>query len=154
MTFLEKICTCFNQNGIPYAVVGGYAVALHGAPRGTFDIDFIVRLDEEIFVKVETALSSLGFKCRLPVRAHEVFKFREEYIKNRNLIAWSFYNPGNPTEVVDIIITEDLENFKIIEKKIFNFTLKILSKADLINMKKKSGRQQDLADVVALERIK
>src|SRR5579871_1317334 len=100
MTFLQRICGCFEQHGIPYAVVGGYAVALHGATRGTLDIDFIVSLDEKVFLKVEEALLALGFRSRLPITAHEVFMFREEYIKNRNLIAWSFYNPENPMEVV------------------------------------------------------
>jgi hypothetical protein len=153
MQLLEKICSCFNRHSIPYAVVGGYAVALHGAPRGTFDIDFIISLNEEIFLKVEAALHSLGFQSRLPVTAHEVFKFRKEYIENRNLIAWSFYNPANLMEVVDIIITENLDNFKTVEKKLSNFKLKILSKADLILMKKKSGRKQDLADIEVLEKL-
>lgn len=153
MTFLEKICSCFNQNSIPYAIVGGYAVALHGAPRGTLDIDFITRLDEKTFLKIESVLLSMGFQSRLPVTAQEVFKFREEYINNRNLVAWSFYNPANPIEVVDIIITENLDDFKTVEKKLSNFKLKIISKAGLIHMKKKSGREQDLADIKALEKL-
>jgi len=151
MSLLEKICCCFNQRRISYAVVGGYAVALHGAPRGTLDIDFIVSLDEGTFLKVEAALLSMGFQCRIPVNAHEVFQFRKEYIENRNLIAWSFYNPANLSEVVDIIITENLDDCKTTEIKLSNFKLKILSRADLIRMKKRSGRKQDLADIAALE---
>lgn len=153
MGFLEKICHCFDENSIPYAIVGGYAVALHGAPRGTFDIDFIISLKEDVFIKVEAALLSLGFLARLPVTALEVFRFRKEYIENRNLIAWSFYNKNNPIEVVDIVITENLDNFKAVEKIIKNFKIKILSKADLIYMKRKSGRRQDIEDINALEKL-
>jgi len=117
MTLLEKICGCFNKNNISYAIVGGYAVALHGAPRGTIDIDFIINHIESTFIAVEAALRSMGLVPRLPVTAKEVFQFRQEYIKNRNLIAWSFYNPIDPIEIIDIIITEDLANYKVIEKK-------------------------------------
>ena len=43
MTVLERICTALREAGVRYAVVGGYAVALHGAVRGTVDIDVAVR---------------------------------------------------------------------------------------------------------------
>ena len=153
MTFLEKVCKCFEKNKIPYALVGGYAVALHGAPRGTIDVDFIIRFEEETFVATELALQSIGLLPRLPVSAKEIFQFRQEYINNRNLIAWSFHNPKNPMDIVDIIITENLEDYTVIEKKISSAKIKILSKKDLIKMKKKSGRPQDLLDVEALEKI-
>jgi len=42
MTFLESICRAFEQAKVPYAIVGGHAVALHGALRGTVDIDFVL----------------------------------------------------------------------------------------------------------------
>lgn len=153
MILLEKVCKCLSSNRIPYAIVGGYAVALHGALRGTIDIDFIIPFEEEIFVATEKALKSIGLQSRLPITAKEVFQFRKEYIEKRNLIAWSFYNPQNPMEIIDIIITENLDDCTVIEKKIASSKIKILSKKDLIMMKKKSGRPQDLLDVEALEKI-
>ena len=42
MSFLERVCRCLDANNVSYAIVGGYAVALHGAPRGTIDGDLIV----------------------------------------------------------------------------------------------------------------
>jgi hypothetical protein len=153
MTLLEKIANCLKSHKIPYAIVGGYDVALHGAPRGTVDVDFIVQWEEKVFVAVELALKSIGLQSRLPVTAKEVFQFRKEYIEKRNLIAWSFYNPRNPIEIVDVIITENLEDCSVVEKIIANSRIKILSKKDLIKMKKKSGRPQDLIDVEALEKI-
>ena len=153
MIFLERVCLCLESNKIPYAVVGGYAVALHGAVRGTVDVDFIISLQEDIFVAVEKAMNSLGLHSRLPVTAKEVFHFRKEYIENRNLIAWSFVNLKNPMEVVDIIITDNLDDCAIVEKKVATSKIKILSKKDLIKMKKRSGRPQDLSDVEALEKL-
>ena len=38
MTALERVCTALNRASVRYAVVGGHAVALHGAVRGTVDI--------------------------------------------------------------------------------------------------------------------
>lgn len=153
MTSLEKICQCFQAHGIPYAVVGGYAVALHGAPRGTLDIDFIIPLEERFYLGVEKALQSIGMRSRLPVTAKEIFNFRNEYIENRNLIAWSFYNPADASEVVDIIITEDLNNCFVLEKNFAKMNVKVISKKDLIRMKKKSGRPQDLIDIQSLEKL-
>ncbi len=153
MTILEKIVSCLTKNNISYAIVGGYAVALHGAPRGTIDVDLVIRLEEAAYIALEAALKSIGMVPRLPVTAREVLRFRREYIERRNLIAWSFYNPENPLEMVDVIITENLDDFSLIEKKIFSAKIKVISKKDLIKMKERSGRPQDLLDVEALKKL-
>jgi predicted nucleotidyltransferase len=151
---IEKVIKSLSQHKVQYALVGGYAVALHGAVRGTVDIDFVIALNQRSFRQTEKALNSIGLKSRLPVAADEVFNFREEYIKNRNLIAWSFNNPDNPLEIVDIIITEDVKQIKSVTK-IFNGTkIKIAAIDDLIKMKKKSGRKQDIEDINALGKLK
>lgn len=137
-----------------YAIVGGYAVALHGAVRGTVDIDLVLQVSEKQFVSAEAALKALGLTPRLPVSGKEVFLFREEYINNRNLIAWSFVDQKDPTKVVDIILTEDLSHLKTESIKVGKEKLQILAVDDLIRMKKKSGRKQDLEDIKALESLK
>ncbi|MEZ4744104.1 MAG: hypothetical protein R3B45_16925 [Bdellovibrionota bacterium] len=153
MSVLEKVCSKLNEEKIPYAIVGGFAVALHGAIRGTIDIDLITKLTLKNFVAFEKAMLELGLESRLPVTAKEVFNFREEYIKNRNLIAWSFFNPKKPIEVIDVIITEDLTGMKTIDKNLRNQKIKVLSLPDLISMKEKSGRPQDLEDVKTLKEL-
>ena len=105
------------------------------------------------FMALEKALNSIGLQSRLPVTAKDVFQFREEYIENRNLIAWSFVNLKNPIEVVDIIITKNLADCSTIQKDFGNLKVKVLAKKDLIKMKRESGRPQDLLDVEALERL-
>ena len=50
-----------NDNGVRYLVVGGYAVAFHGHPRYTKDIDFWVWLDDENSHNIIRALDQLGF---------------------------------------------------------------------------------------------
>lgn len=152
--FIYKLTKAFDDSKIDYALVGGLAVALHGAIRGTVDIDIILKFKRADFEDAEACLKKLGLFPRLPVTAKDIFEFRKEYIKNRNLIAWCFSNPKSPSEVVDIIITHDLAKMKITSIKSGGATLKVLSIQDLINMKKASGRPQDLEDIKALEIIK
>jgi hypothetical protein len=151
--FLLRVCDALSEAGVRFAVAGGYAVALHGAVRGTVDVDLVIRLEESAFAKAEAALEGLGLQPRLPVSAAEVFRFREEYIRNRNLLAWSFVNADNPGELVDVLIAEDLAECKPVKIAIKGRAVPVVSKADLIRMKTRSGRPQDLEDVAALKRL-
>ena len=153
MTFLEKICVALREAGVRYAVVGGYAVALHGAVRGTIDVDVVLRWTEQSLTGAEAALNGIGLVSRLPVTAREVFAFRDEYAKNGNLIAWSFYNPDDPLEQVAIIITYDLTGKRTRQVNLPSGPVQVLSIKDLIDMKRVSGRPQDMEDIRALERL-
>lgn len=151
---IKNLALAFNKNKIPFAVVGGYAVALHGAVRGTVDVDIILQLKKSDFLKAEGVLNTMGLVSKLPISAKEVFEFRKEYIEKRNLLAWSFINPQNPIEILDIVLTQGLKKDQI---KIISFEgvkIPILSKAALIKMKEKSGRDQDLEDIKALKNLK
>lgn len=154
MNTLTRITRSFEKHQVPYAVVGGYAVALHGAVRGTVDIDCIIAHTEAYFCACEAALRAIGLVPRLPVSAREVFQFRQEYISRRNLVAWSFYNPQNPIEVVDIIITHDLNELKSVSMRAGLDKIRVLAISDLIKMKLASGRPQDLEDIKMLENLR
>jgi hypothetical protein len=151
--FILKVIQKFEDYNIPYAVVGGHAVALHGAVRGTVDIDFITAIQSENLVIIEKALSELGLTPVLPLHAKELYDNKDLYMKERNLVAWGFVNQANPLEHVDIIITEEINNENVETIRVKNMDIKILSKNALIAMKKRSGREQDLVDIEALERI-
>lgn len=151
--FIHTVCKAFEEAKIPYAVVGGYAVAFHGAPRGTFDVDFAIRWSLQNLEKVEQVLKKLGMISRIPVDAKVIFTFRNEYINNRNLIAWNFYNPIKPNEQVDIVINYDLAKASTTTFHTETCNIKVLSKRDLIDMKKAAGRPQDLEDINALEKL-
>lgn len=153
MSFLGRIGTALEAAGVRYALVGGYAVALHGAVRGTVDVDVIVRWDTRTLTRAEQALQALGMVSRLPISADEVFRFRDEYLRNRNLIAWNFYNPRDLTEQLDIVISTDLKGKKVQTIATAEGPLRVLARKDLIAMKRASGRPQDLADIAALEQL-
>jgi len=153
MTFLETICQAFNKKGVDYALVGGHAVALHGAVRGTVDIDFVIKWEEKTLLGVEQILQQQGLVSRLPISGSDVFSFRDEYIRNRNLIAWNFYHPHDASQQVDIIISYDLDINDLTVYKTAKTEIALLAKEPLIEMKRKSGRPQDIEDILALEKL-
>jgi hypothetical protein len=140
-------------NNVDYAVVGGFALTLHGAVRGTVDLDIVISFKKSEFQKVEKALLSLGLSPRLPVKAEEVFAFREEYISKRNLIAWSFVNSSRPSEIVDIILTHNKAKMKCKTVEVAGIQISVASIKDLIKMKKIAARPQDLEDIKMLEAL-
>ena len=150
---ISRVAAAFRKGGVPFAVVGGYAVALHGAVRGTVDLDLILRLRRKDFIAAAEALAGLGLKPKLPVTAGEVFDFRKEYIARRNLVAWSFWNPTDPSEMVDVVITHDLAKMDVVTLRLGGEGVPVVSRKDLIAMKKESARPQDLEDVKALESL-
>ncbi|MDH3695185.1 MAG: hypothetical protein OER96_11520 [Gammaproteobacteria bacterium] len=126
MTFLERICEALNLAGVKYVVVGGHAVALHGAVRGTIDVDIALRWTKNNLLQTEAALQNLGLKSHLPLTAEDVYLYRDEYIRNRNLIAWNFYNPDNLAEQLDLIINYDAKGKRNIKKTIAGTAIPVL----------------------------
>ncbi len=151
--FLQDVVESLGRYRVKYALVGGYAVALHGAIRGTIDVDIVVALTRISLERAEQALNDIGLQSRLPINARDVYSFRKEYIRKRNLTAWSFVNPADPLQVVDILITEDANTIKTVTKKVFGINIKVAAIPDLIAIKKKAGRAQDLEDIAALEKL-
>lgn len=151
--FLYRLVQALDRAQVDYALVGGCAVALHGIVRGTIDIDLVINFSESDFIAAEKVFRSLELEPRLPVDGSQVFKFRKEYLENRNLIAWNFYNPRTLTECVDVIINQDRQKTDIKKFNLGEVTVKVASVDALIKMKTKSGRPQDLEDVKALKRL-
>ena len=148
--FVSKVCNQLKKYKVAYAIVGGYAVVLHGAARGTVNIDIVLKWSLSSLKNVEKALNEIGLESRLPVDHNAIFSFRKEYIENRNLIAWNFFNPINSTELVDIIIDYDLKSSQVDTIKSKFGDIKLLKKDDLIELKRESARPQDLQDILAL----
>jgi hypothetical protein len=79
----------------------------------------------------------MGIVSRLAIDAVSIYKFRQKYIKNRNLIAWKFYSQSYPT----------VSDFKFEKFRVGELETKVISKEYLIKMKKKSRRDKDLTDI-------
>lgn len=152
--FIQRICLALDKANVPYAIVGGYAVALHGVIRGTVDVDIAIEWSLTNLQNTENAFKGMGLVSLIPITAEMVFHFRDEYVQNRNLIAWNFYDPSNPLNQVDIVINYDLKGAQYTKKIQTSLgTISILSLGELIKMKEASGRSQDLEDVKALKSL-
>jgi len=58
----RELLALFNANQVDYMVIGGYALAFHGAPRFTGDLDIFVKPDPENARCIVEALDQFGFK--------------------------------------------------------------------------------------------
>lgn len=57
----KELLELFNANNVDYIIVGSYALAFHGVPRYTGDIDIFVRPDKENAKSIIKALNDFGF---------------------------------------------------------------------------------------------
>lgn len=151
--FIKKVVDQLSKYKIPYAIVGGQAVALHGVVRGTVDLDLVLEWELENLKLAKQALEEIGLKPSLSISPQELFENRDYYIKEKNMLAWHFVNPENPSEVVDIVINYDFTKDMITQLVSHDIKVNVLSKKYLIEMKKQSAREQDLIDVKMLESI-
>jgi predicted nucleotidyltransferase len=139
----KEFIQLLNDNQVHYLVVGGYAVALHGYPRYTKDIDIWIELAQENAFHIVKALEQFGF-ASLGLKKSD-FLVEDQiiqlgYLPNRIDIITTL--PGVTfTECYDKRLSVDIDGVKV------NFI-------DLDNLrknKKATGRSQDLADLENLE---
>ena len=128
-----------NKNKVRYLVIGGYAVAFHGHPRYTKDIDFWIGPSEVNTKKLIKALYEFGFGS-LDLRAED---FQEP-----NTIVQLGYPPNR----IDLITSPKDIDFKVCWKNRIKIEVKgtTINFIDLENLKKNkraTGRYQDLADL-------
>lgn len=156
----ENILKAFFENNIRYLVVGGLAINLHGVPRLTVDLDIIIDLHDNNITKLLSTLDRLGFKARLPIDAEDLKSSaeRDKWVKQRNMIAFSFVNEKRTSEELDVLLVyplsfEDAYNNRIV-LPVDDYEIPLIDIDELQRMKKNTGRAQDEADVEMLERVK
>ena len=133
-----------NEKQIDYAVCGGWAMAIHGAPRATVDIDLLVA--NENLSKVWNIAEDLGYWVEgLPlsfddgiIEIRRISKIDEE---TKTLFTIDF-----------LLVTEGLKNVWETRENIDWEDDKVwtVSREGLIFMKKLSGRHKDLGDIESL----
>jgi hypothetical protein len=57
----RELLELFNKHKVEYVIVGGYALAFHGAPRYTGDLDIFIRPDSINAQRIMRALKDFGF---------------------------------------------------------------------------------------------
>jgi predicted nucleotidyltransferase len=140
----KEFITLLNKHDVKYLLIGGYAVALHGHPRYTGDIDFWIWTDPANAQNVLKALGDFGFGS-LP--------FDESDFLNPATVIQLGYPPLRIDLTMSISGVPDFEtafgSCKIVD--IEGLTIPVIGIEDLKKNKKAAGRHKDLADLENLE---
>ena len=131
--------------GARFVVLGGHAVAFHGHPRATKDLDVLVEANSENAKRVYTALAAFG----APLSAFEVGV--EDFASYDGVLQL-----GVPPRRIDIINRADGITFAeaIADGESFNLEgckIPVIGRDALIKNKRAAGRPQDVADVKVLD---
>jgi hypothetical protein len=133
-----------NAHCVDYVIVGGYAVARHGYPRFTGDLDVLVLPSQPNAEKIMTVLDAFGFSFD-------------------NLSAQDFLQPGMIVQLgiapgrIDLITSiEGVSNEDVFSTKVTDqwedLAVFIIGLEQLIRNKRAAGRPQDIADAAMLEK--
>jgi len=139
---LRRLINELDNNKIEYALCGGLAMAIHGRPRTTVDIDILIladSLDRVMLIAEDLGYAIGGLDMNFgPIKIRRVSKIDQ---------ATRFVLTLDMILVTDII--RDIWEARV-EAKLEGGTLSVVSKDGLIALKKMSGRPQDIADISAL----
>lgn len=158
MEFIELLKS-IEKAKIRYLVVGGIAVNLHGIERPTKDIDLVVYLEKNNLIKFLKLMTTLGFCPKVPVLPTDFAdpKKRADWIKNKNMIVFSFYHKKDVMKVIDVFVKHPLPFEPMYKRRrsipIGKIKIPVIGIDDLIKLKKKANRLQDQADIRALREV-
>ena len=139
---LKDLLRAFNEHGVKYLVVGGYAFGVHAEPRATKDLDLLVRSDQGNSAAVYRALTQYGTPL--------------DELSPQDFVDGSAFQVGQPPARVEILQRIDGVTFdEAWQNRIEGLLdgevkVNVISKDDLIRNKLASGREQDLLDVKKL----
>ena len=144
--FSEFVACCIARE-VRFLIVGGYALAVHGMPRFTKDLDVWVANDHANAQMLVLALEDFGFS-RLDLRV-------EDFTEPDAVVQLGF-----PPLRIDLLTGVDGVGFddcyprRVVVMINSTIAAPFLHVDDLLRNKRASGRPQDLADVAALERAR
>jgi predicted nucleotidyltransferase len=154
-----QILSSLHDSNIDFVIVGGVASALHGSTRVTFDLDIVPSLAPNSWSAAIDLLWSLGARPRIPEPLERIRDVQQVRIwqREKGMLALNFRTPDGSTEV-DLLISES-DSFDTLRQRAASVTVEgrkffVASIEDLIAMKQKAGRPQDLLDIAQLEEIK
>ena len=142
----RDILSALSAEEAEFLVVGAYALAAHGLPRATGDLDIWVRPSESNASRVWRALLRFG----APLSAYEVKDFHTPD---------TVFRMGLPPTQVDLLTTISGVDFDSawparVQSEVEGITIHVIGVEDQIRNKRAAGRPKDLLDAVWLERTK
>lgn len=135
----KEFIQSLNANQVRYLVIGGYAVALHGYPRYTKDIDLWIQMSPENAARMIKALEQFGFGS-LGLQAADF------------LVPDQIIQLGYPPNRIDLITTPPGVEFEScyaarVEVEMDGIIISFIDLENLRKSKQAAGRLQDLADL-------
>ncbi|MEM6959393.1 MAG: nucleotidyl transferase AbiEii/AbiGii toxin family protein [Myxococcota bacterium] len=127
---------------VEFLLIGGHALAAHGHPRFTEDLDVFVRADEANARRVRSALEKFGFGDVAP-EVSALTQVRKVFMLGRKPFRIDIL-----TGISGVNFDEAWENRDYVE--LAPGSVPLISRVDLIKNKAASGRPKDLADLAAL----
>ena len=139
----RDILSVFFEENIEYLLVGAYALAAHGYPRATGDIDLWIRPERENAERVMRALARFG----APLTGVKISDFAEPGI---------VFQMGIAPRRIDVLTVIDGVTFEPAwqareEIEIEGITVPVISRFHLTQNKRAAGRPKDRADLTWLE---
>ena len=142
---LSEFVESLNSNGVEFLIVGAYAVAFHGLPRLTGDIDFLVRPTRENVKKFRNALDDFGFDS--------VDFDQDQMIKPDMMLSLgNFPNRIDVLTAITGVAFEDAWQSRV-EGPINGTRAWYIGYDALVTNKRATGRTKDLRDAEELEEI-
>lgn len=139
---LREFIELLNSMDVKYVMVGGHAVAYHGFPRFTADIDFFIDCGRTNTRKLAELVTQFGFRSL----ADDLSSAQPGMV----------FQLGRPPHRIDLLTSIDGVTFEEAwQSRIFaavdGLQVPMLSKELLLRNKRSSGRSKDLEDVDQLE---
>jgi hypothetical protein len=140
----EELLALFASCGVRFVVVGGYAVAAHGHPRYTKDLDIWVEATPANADRIVAALDAFGFGS---------LGLTQDDFTQPDVVIQLGREPGR----VDLLTSVSGLNFADcyparVTATLGDTAVPVLDRAALIVNKRASGRPQDLADADKLSK--
>ena len=138
----SELLKLFSNFDVEYVIVGGYALAYHGAPRYTGDLDLLISTDANNVRRVLSALREFGFSSSTLTEADLTQAGR-------------FVRLGHPPVRVDLLtsisgVTWEEVRTSRVEGKYGDTKVFFIGREEFLRNKRASGRAKDFADVEAL----
>ena len=140
----RDMLSAFTDAGVEYLVIGAYALAAHGHPRATGDLDLWVRPTPDNAEQVMTALSAFG--APLMEMSREDFETPDTVLQI-----------GVSPRRIDILTTIEGVRFDDawpgrVEIEVEDVPVSVIGREHFIQNKEALGRPQDRADVERLRK--
>jgi hypothetical protein len=138
---LKEFIALLNANEAEYVIVGAHALAWHGTPRFTGDIDFLVRPSPENARRVESAMHQFGFPALTA----------SDFVAEDSIVQL-----GYPPNRIDILTSISGCSFDEVwagkvRGQMDGLLVNFIGRTEFKTNKLASGRPKDMADLDSLE---